>query len=195
MATVEITQIRKLNWFNPNIIPSTTREAMSLWTQRSAVFAGLAVGLLLASLVQWAADERARHWSQARPLRVRREGHQHHRRHHRHHRRHHRKRLKWNESLAEVTEDTWAGEGAWFPGFVPTAPSPWAARSCPLNCSGEGVCNQDTGVCLCRMGRIGGGCESQDPFPCNLKHGEQLVARCSGARRLQTLQVLGWRRP
>ena len=62
----------------------------------------------------------------------------------------------------------------------PPPPAPWFPRVCPLNCSGRGVCNEDTGECLCRMGRVGAGCQTLDAFPCNLPHGEQLVNRCAG---------------
>ena len=62
----------------------------------------------------------------------------------------------------------------------PPPPALWFPRVCPLNCSGRGVCNEDTGECLCRMGRVGAGCQTLDAFPCNLPHGEQLVNRCAG---------------
>ena len=42
------------------------------------------------------------------------------------------------------------------------------------------MCNEDSGHCLCAMGRKGVGCETSDPFPCNLDNGEQLVNRCAG---------------
>ena len=74
--------------------------------------------------------------------------------------------------------------------FSPPSPTPWSPRACPLNCSNAGICNQDTGECLCRMGRLGSGCEELDAFPCNLPHGEQLVNRCAGHCDLESQKCI-----
>ena len=68
----------------------------------------------------------------------------------------------------------------------PLPAAPWSPQPCPLNCSGRGTCHEDTGMCLCAMGRAGSGCELPDPFPCNLPHGEQLVNRCAGHCNLES---------
>ena len=141
---------------------------------RASVLFGLVLGLILASLLQWVLDKNARHWASPRPRP--RHGRGHRRRDHQGRRKH------LQEFLVE--------ELALQPPPPPPSPaklmSSWVPHACPLNCSGRGVCNEDTGMCLCPMGRDGPGCEQLDPFPCNLPHGEQLVARCSGVCNLES---------
>lgn len=166
-------------------------------TARASVLIGLAVGLLLASLFQWAFEKRPDAQThlrsatdvsvEAAQLRGRRRSQrlQYRRRH---------RRDDDDRQGAASPRHSWATTEAAEEEHQQAAPaiaSPhtrvmWQPRACPFNCSGYGVCNQDSGVCLCEMGRDGVGCERDDPFPCNLPHGEQLVARCSGACDLHT---------
>ena len=145
---------------------------------RCATLLGLLVGLLLASFLQWAAEDHdeVRQRAQTREPRRRhiaqlgQHRHRASRRRHKHHR-------KESQSLPLPPPP---------PSPLPAPFVPWMPRPCLLNCSGFGVCNHDTGECLCPMGRDGAGCERADEFPCNLPHGEQLVARCSGVCNLET---------
>ncbi len=56
----------------------------------------------------------------------------------------------------------------------------WVPKPCPANCSGRGVCNEDTGLCLCLQGRKGAACNEPDLFPCSMADGSQVVNRCAG---------------
>ena len=67
------------------------------------------------------------------------------------------------------------------PAAVRLAPTPWSPRACPSNCSGHGSCNLDTGECLCALGYAGAACAATDPLKCHdTRVDVELVTRCVG---------------
>lgn len=135
--------------------------------RRGSLLVGLLLGLCLASLLQWVAEERGDPtWVELPPRR---------------------EELAWPHGAGGRAGRAGGRRGrarraarrAERAAVAPAAGA-WAPRPCARNCSGAGVCNADTGHCLCGMGRRGDGCEVVDEFPCNMPRGEQVVNRCAG---------------
>ncbi|CAI5502257.1 unnamed protein product, partial [Closterium sp. Naga37s-1] len=68
----------------------------------------------------------------------------------------------------------WQGHvGSWLKSLPPSALTvtvhePAFGRTCPGDCSGNGVCNAEFGECRCRHGYTGPDCSQTEDYPCNL---------------------------
>ncbi|CAI5473404.1 unnamed protein product [Closterium sp. Yama58-4] len=86
----------------------------------------------------------------------------------------------------------WQGHvGSWLKSVPPSALTvtvhePAFGRTCPGDCSGNGMCNAEFGECRCRHGYTGPDCSQEEDYPCNLPAtpefplGPWIVSICAG---------------
>ncbi|GJP79128.1 hypothetical protein CLOP_g9378 [Closterium sp. NIES-67] len=94
----------------------------------------------------------------------------------------------------------WRGHvGSWLKSLPPSALSvtvhePAFGRTCPGDCSGNGVCNAELGECRCRHGYAGPDCSQEEDYPCNLPstpespNGPWIVSICAAHCDLRRAQ-------
>eukprot|EP00775_Hariotina_reticulata_P001698 gene1698-2044_t len=65
-------------------------------------------------------------------------------------------------------------------------------KTCPNGCSGNGVCNADTGLCDCPAGVSGPDCGAADPRPCTDKYREDRRSKLPASHIGANMRDLNW---